>query len=79
MAILEREPDEMDMLASPCVPVFREGISFHDQDGEILGMLNICFECHMLRDGFGTPLSLDLNAFIGLRAVLKKLGHSFGH
>ncbi|MVN75036.1 hypothetical protein GO988_01715 [Hymenobacter sp. HMF4947] len=58
-----------------CIPIYRDALVFYSEQGEMLGVLNICFECFYMKTDVGLYLEADVNTYQALRGFLTQLGH----
>lgn len=59
-----------------CAPIYRDAILFFNASHELVGGLNICFECDRIVDLNNIYISTDFMAFKYLKLFLLKLGHN---
>jgi hypothetical protein len=58
-----------------CLPIYRDALTFYDEQGKLLRVLNICFECHYMTADDGTHVEASEMVYQALREYLKQLGH----
>ena len=58
-----------------CLPIYRDALAFYDEQGRLLGVLNICLECLAMRTETGLRLTADVAAYEALQLLLSELGH----
>ncbi|TVT38411.1 hypothetical protein FNT36_19655 [Hymenobacter setariae] len=72
-SVIEAAPSEIDYAAG-CIPVYRDALVFYNEQGQLLRVLNICFEClYMEADTRGIKASTAV--YDALRELLIQLGH----
>lgn len=64
-----------ELIATRCVPVFRDSIVFYDKKDQIKGILHLCFECIKVINENGEKLDIDFDSFEKLKNYLNTLGH----
>ncbi|MFD1872129.1 hypothetical protein [Hymenobacter bucti] len=67
-------PSETDYAAG-CIPVYRDALAFYNEQGQLLRVLNICFECLYMEASDGVMVKADPPTYEALREVLSQLGH----
>lgn len=60
---------------SMCLPIYRDALAFYDAQGRRLRVLNICFECLVMRTDTGFRLAADVAVYEQLQLLLSELGH----
>ncbi|MGI4874047.1 MAG: hypothetical protein ACRYFX_23050 [Janthinobacterium lividum] len=68
----------VDEPAWMCAPVYRDALAFYDEQDQLLGVLNICFDCEWMVTHTGQRVQADTAAYEGLRACLGRAGHLLG-
>ena len=58
-----------------CVPTYRDALAFYNAQGQLLRVLNICFECMDMKADTGVHVEADLATYEALRAYLVEQGH----
>lgn len=59
-----------------CPPIFRDAIVFYSEDGEIKGILQMCFSCSWIKNENEEDFQVDYKIFPRLMNLLIKLGHN---
>lgn len=59
-----------------CAPIFRDAIVFYSKEGNICGILHICFSCDWMINEKEEDLEIDHSIFPRLKEELIKLGHT---
>lgn len=72
-AVVETVPSEA-AYAAGCIPVYRDALVYYNEQGQLLQVLNICFEClHMEADN--QEIRAGAVVYEVLREFLVQLGH----
>lgn len=62
-------------LFAMCAPIYRDALVFYNEQHERLQVLNICFECHMMRTSTNQLIEADITTYEALLETLAQLGH----
>ena len=62
-------------IATGCIPIFRDTLVFFSAKDEIVGILQICFECASIRNENEETLKVDIDIYPKLKSLLRKIGH----
>jgi hypothetical protein len=58
-----------------CLPIYRDALAFYNAQGQLLRVLNSCFECLAMRTESGVTVEADVVAYEELQQLLRELGH----
>jgi hypothetical protein len=58
-----------------CLPIYRDALAFYGAQGQLLRVLNICFECLAMRTESGLTVEADIVAYEELQQLFNELGH----
>jgi hypothetical protein len=58
-----------------CLPIYRDALAFYNEQGHLMRVLNICFECLAMRTDNGVMVQADLATYEELGKLLYELGH----
>jgi hypothetical protein len=58
-----------------CAPIYRDALAFYDAQGQLVRVLNICFECQHMQADTGSQVEADEAVYQALRLYLAQLGH----
>lgn len=58
-----------------CLPIYRDAIVFYNKAGEIVSVLNICFECSYIENDKGINIDADESTYGLLKSFLTSKGH----
>jgi len=72
--IMETAPSKVEYAAG-CIPIYRDALVFYDEQGQLLRVLSICFECLYMQGDDGTAVEASATVYNALREVLAQLGH----
>jgi hypothetical protein len=74
LAAIFRQAGQQEWYAM-CWPVYRDALAFYDEQGQLLRVLNICFECHFMKADNGTHVEASESTYQALRDYLAQLDH----
>ena len=58
-----------------CSPVYRDLFLFHDQSGQVVEALHVCFECSYMENGSGADVRADRTTYSKLYHFLADVGN----
>jgi hypothetical protein len=74
LAVIFRQAAKQEYYAG-CRPIYRDALAFYDAQGQLLRVLNICFECHYMKTDAGLHIEASELTYDALRDYLTQLGH----
>lgn len=58
-----------------CMPIFRDALAFYDEQGQLLRVLNICFECLYMETNDKLSVEAGMAVYKDLHGLFVQLGH----
>lgn len=64
-----------EQFATMCAPVFRDALVFYSKEGEVQGVLHVCFGCLWMKNEKEEDIAADVEVFDHLKQRLMDAGH----